>query len=137
MNSWHATGRLTDKVELRYSTGDSQTAVGTFSLAVDDGYGDRKKTSFFRCTAFGKTAEALEKYVGKGTKIAVSGRPRQDTWTDKEGHNRSSVGFIIDAWEFAQSAGENPGKTANNAPESHSDGFVNVPEGIDEELPFN
>lgn len=130
MNYWVAIGRLTDNVELRYTTGDNKMAVGTFNLAVDDGYGERKRTSFFKCTAFGKTAESLEKYAEKGVKIAVEGRPQQDTWKDKEGKNRSSVGFIITSWEFAQSKAS---KAADQAEDEN--GFA--PAADDDDLPFH
>lgn len=135
MNVWVALGRLTDDVEIRYSTNENHTAVGSFSLAVDDGYGERKKTSFFRCTIFGARAEALQKYTRKGAKIAVKGHPEQEEWTDKEGRKRRDVRFIVDEWDFAQAAAEKPATGANNAPQ---DDFTSIPDGIsDEELPFN
>lgn len=108
-------------------------AIGNFTLAVDDGYGDRKTTSFFRCTVFGKTAEAMSKYAPKGTKIAVEGRPKQDNWKDKNGNNRSTIIFVINSWEFAQSR-ETPQEQPKQ--ETADDGFMSVPEGIEEELPF-
>lgn len=131
MNHWSAIGRTTDDVEIRYT--QEQMAIGNFTLAVDDGYGERKTTSFFRCTVFGKTAEAMSKYAPKGTKIAVEGRPKQDNWKDKNGNNRSAIIFVINSWEFAQSRETPQGQPKQ---ETADDGFMAVPEGIEEELPF-
>lgn len=132
MNNWIATGRTTEDVELRYT--QAQLAVGSFTLAVDDGYGDKKTTSFFHCTAFGKRAEALEKYVKKGMKILVNGRPKQDTWEDKEGHKRTAVSFLVNDWEFAQIS-EQKAPAEQPKAQPNIDGFV-IPDNIDEELPF-
>ena len=132
MNSCIFTGRLTADPETRY-TNDGK-AVTTFNLAVDDGYGDNKTTSFFRMVLFGKTAESAEKYLAKGRKVAVMGRAKQNSWTDKEGNKRQSVDFIITAWEFCDSKPE----TKDNLQEpKDSDGFMSIPDNIDEELPFN
>lgn len=133
MNKCFFIGRMTADAELRYT--NEQLAIASFSLAVDDGYGDKKVTSFFRMTAFGKRAESLQKYASKGTKIAVECRARQDNWTDKEGNKRTAIGFIVDNWEFAQSSHES--ENATPKPETDPDGFMNIPDGLDEELPFN
>ena len=133
MNSCIFTGRLTADPETRY-TNDGK-AVTTFNLAVDDGFGDNKTTSFLRMVLFGKTAESAEKYLSKGRKVAVMGRAKQNSWTDKEGNKRQSVDFIITAWEFCDSK---PGETKDNLQEAKdSDGFMSIPDNIDEELPFN
>lgn len=132
MNSCIFTGRLTADPETRY-TADGK-AVTTFNLAVDDGYGDNKTTSFFRMVLFGKTAESAEKYLAKGRKVAVMGRAKQNSWTDKDGNKRQSVDFIITAWEFCDSK---PGETKDSKQASEDDGFMGIPDNIDEELPFN
>ena len=133
MNSCIFTGRLTADPETRYMTDGK--AVTTFNLAVDDGFGDNKTTSFLRMVLFGKTAESAEKYLSKGRKVAVMGRAKQNSWTDKEGNKRQSVDFIITAWEFCDSK---PGETKENLQEAKdSDGFMSIPDNIDEELPFN
>lgn len=134
MNNWIATGRTTDDIDLRYT--QAQLAVGSFTLAVDDGYGGKKTTSFFHCTAFGKRAEALEKYVKKGMKILVSGKPKQDTWEDKEGHKRTAISFVVFDWEFAQSSEQKAPTEQPQAQPKDEDGFMNIPDNIDEELPF-
>ena len=132
MNSCIFTGRLTADPETRY-TNDGK-AVTTFNLAVDDGYGDNKTTSFFRIVLFGKTAESAEKYLSKGRKVAVMGRAKQNSWTDKDGNKRQTVEFIAAAWEFCDSKPE----TKENLQEpKDSDEFMSIPDNIDEELPFN
>ena len=136
MNKAFFIGRTTEDVELRYAATDNQTAIGAFSIAVDDGYGENKHTSFFNCTIFGKRAEAFSKYVTKGTKVALATRPQQQTWKDKNGNNRSAVKFIVTDWEFAQ----NKADVANNPAEANapvSDEWMNVDDAIGEELPFN
>ena len=133
MNSCIFTGRLTADPETRY-TNDGK-AVTTFNLAVDDGFGDNKTTSFLRMVLFGKTAESAEKYLAKGRKVAVMGRAKQNSWTDKEGNKRQSVDFIITAWEFCDSK---PGETKDNLQEpKDSDEFMRISDSIEEELPFN
>ena len=132
MNSCIFTGRLTADPETRY-TNDGK-AVTTFHLAVDDGFGDNKTTSFLRMVLFGKTAESAEKYLSKGRKVAVMGRAKQKSWTDKDGNKRQSVDFIITAWEFCDSR---PGEPKDNIQASEDDGFMGIPDNIDEELPFN
>ena len=129
MNSCIFTGRLTADPETRYMTDGK--AVTTFNLAVDDGYGDNKTTSFFRIVLFGKTAESAEKYLSKGRKVAVMGRAKQNSWTDKDGNKRQSVDFIITAWEFCDSKPE----TKDSKQASEDDGFTDIPDN--EELPFN
>ncbi len=160
MNKVILMGRLTRDPEVRYSQGASQTAVARFSIAVDRRFGKREgepDADFFNCTAFGKTAEFVERYLHKGTKIALSGRIQNDNYTNKEGQMVYSVRIIVDDVEFAESknaSGGNAGGGYNNAggynnggyagggnsapaPSGTGDGFMNIPDGIDEELPFN
>ena len=159
MNKVILMGRLTRDPEVRYSQGASQTAVARFSIAVDRRFGKRDgepDADFFNCTAFGKTAEFVERYLHKGTKIALSGRIQNDNYTNKEGQMVYSVRIIVDDVEFAESknaSGGNAGGYGNGggynnggyagggnsapAPSGAGDGFMNIPDGIDEELPFN
>nr|WP_300676806.1 single-stranded DNA-binding protein [uncultured Acetatifactor sp.] len=159
MNKVILMGRLTRDPEVRYSQGASQTAVARFSIAVDRRFGKREgepDADFFNCTAFGKTAEFVERYLHKGTKIALSGRIQNDNYTNKEGQMVYSVRIIVDDVEFAESknaSGGNAGGYGNGggynnggyagggnsapAPSGAGDGFMNIPDGIDEELPFN
>lgn len=133
MNKCIFIGRTTSDVEVRYAQNSDQTAIANVNIAVDDGYGDNKRTSFFKLVAFGKTAESMEKYVQKGTKIAVETKAQQNTWAAKDGTKRSEVSFIVYTWEFAQSKGDG----TQTAPKTDANGFMNINDAIEEELPFN
>lgn len=85
MNSVVLTGNLTKDPEVRYSTGQNQTAICKFSIAVNDGYGDSKKTSFIPITVFGKAAENCEKWLKKGSKVCINGRIQTGNYDDKDG----------------------------------------------------
>nr|WP_296439131.1 single-stranded DNA-binding protein [uncultured Acetatifactor sp.] len=159
MNKVILMGRLTRDPEVRYSQGASQTSVARFSVAVDRRFKREGEpdADFFNCTAFGKTAEFVERYLHKGTKIVLSGRIQNDNYTNKDGQMVYSVRIIVDDVEFAESknaSGANAGGGYNNAggynnggyagggssapaPSGAGDGFMNIPDGIDEELPFN
>ena len=143
MNKIILMGRLTRDPEIRYSQGDSQFAIGRFSLAVDRRFkrqGD-PDADFFNCTAFGRQAEFVEKYLKQGTKILLTGRVQNDNYTNKNGEKVYSVQIVAEEIEFAESKGQ--GNTGNMTPAQPNpaaaidDGFINVPNGIEEELPFS
>jgi single-strand DNA-binding protein len=126
-------------VDLRY-TQQNNTAVGKFTLAVDTGYGDNKKTSFLNMTIWGKSAEALEKSAPKGTKLLVECEALQNNYTDKNGNKVNTVDFRVLNFEFCESKGSQQRNNAQSDPQpapQNYDGFMNIPQGIDEELPFN
>ena len=131
MNICVFSGRTTKDIELRYT--QDHMAIGTFTLAVDSGYGENKKTSFFDCTAFKGTAESMEKYVRKGSKIIIQAEARQNVYEDRDGKKRSSVNFIVNNWEFAESKSSSAPAAA---PQANTDQFMSIPDGLDE-LPFN
>lgn len=144
MNKVILMGRLTRDPEVRYSQGASQTAVARFSVAVDrrfkrDGEPD---ADFFNCTAFGKQAEFVERYLHKGIKIVLSGRVQNDNYTNKDGQMVYSVRIMVEEIEFAESkAASGDGGYApaagRPAPSAAGDGFMNIPDGVDDEgLPF-
>ena len=152
MNKVILMGRSTRDPEVRYSQGASQTAVGRFSIAVDRRFKREGEpdADFFNCTAFGKQAEFVERYLHKGTKIVVSGRIQNDNYTNKDGQTVYSVRVMVEEIEFAESknaqgsndGGYNNGGYAGNrgnapAPGGADGGFMNIPEGIEEDLPFN
>lgn len=158
MNKAILMGRLTRDPEVRYSQGASQTSVARFSIAVDRRFKREGEpdADFFNCTAFGKQAEFVERYLHKGTKIVVCGRIQNDNYTNKEGQMVYSVRVMVDEIEFAESKNASSGNAGgynnngggyNNggyagggsapAPSGAGDGFMNIPDGIDEELPFN
>ena len=127
MNKVIMMGRLTRDPEVRYSQGASQTAIARFSLAVDrkwkrEGEPD---ADFFNCTVFGRQADFVEKYLRKGIKIIVAGRIQNDNYTNKEGQKVYAVQIIVDEIEFAESR------------KAAGDGFMSIPDGAEEELPFN
>ena len=134
MNKCYFTGRTTKDVEVRYTAGEKKTAVGKFSLAVDTGYGDNKKANFFNMTAWGKTAEAMEKNVRKGTKIVVECEANQNSYTDKNGNKVNAIDFRVISWEFAESKSS---QQSAPKPMPDNDGFMNIPDNIDEDNPFN
>ena len=147
MNKVILMGRLTRDPEVRYSQGDSQMAIARFSLAVDRRFkrqGDTVTADFFNCTAFGKQGEFVEKYLKQGTKIVVTGRIQNDNYTNKEGQKVYSVQIIVEEIEFAESKNAvGGGNTFQSAPAGGSqepmrpeDGFMNIPDGIDNTLPF-
>ncbi len=150
MNKVILMGRLTRDPEVRYSQGASQTAVARFSIAVDRRFKREGEpdADFFNCTCFGKQAEFVERYLRKGTKILTSGRIQNDNYTNKDGQMVYSVRVMVDEIEFAESKNASSGNEGgfgggymggNNAPapSGAGDGFMNIPDGIDEELPFN
>lgn len=145
MNKVILMGRLTRDPEVRYSQGATSTAIGRFSIAVDRRFKreGQPEADFFNCTAFGKTGEFVEKYLKKGTKVVVSGSIQNDNYTDNNGVQRYSVQIMVDEVEFAESKSSSQGGGAFTQPSSipaqpaaPSDGFMNIPEGIDEDLPF-
>ena len=144
MNKVILMGRLTRDPEVRYSQGASQTAVARFSLAVDRRFKREGEpdADFFNCTVFGKQAEFAERYLRKGVKIVVCGRIQNDNYTNKDGQMVYSVRVMVDEIEFAESknaSGESGFQPASRPQPSAAigDGFMNIPDGIDEELPFN
>ena len=138
MNKVILMGRLTRDPEIRYSQTDSNMAIARFSLAVDRRYkkqGDEVTADFFNCTAFGKQAEFVEKYLKKGTKIVVIGRIQNDNYTNKDGQKVYSVQIMVEEIEFAESKAA--GQSQQNDSMPPTDGFMNIPDGIENELPFN
>lgn len=137
MNKCIFTGRTTKDIEIRYTQGDNQTAIGRFSLAVESGYKDKKRTDFFNMTAWGKTAETMEKYVPKGTKIIVECEARQNNYTDRNGNKVNTVDFTVLNFEFAESKNASQSERPKTTPQTDSDGFMAIPTDIENELPFN
>mgnify|MGYP003195248285 FL=1 len=137
MNKVILIGRCTRDPEVRYSQGENATAVARYTLAVDRQFkreGDQS-ADFINCIAFGKRGEFAEKYLRKGTKIAVVGRIQTGSYTNKDGQKVYTTDVIVDEHEFVESkASQQNG--GDSAPVS-TDGFTNIPDGIDEQLPFN
>lgn len=136
MNKVILIGRCTRDPEVRYSQGENATAVARYTLAVDRQFkrdGDQS-ADFINCIAFGKRGEFAEKYLCKGTKIAVVGRIQTGSYTNRDGQKVYTTDVIVEEHEFVESkASQQNG--GDSAPVS-SDGFTSIPDGIDEELPF-
>lgn len=141
MNKVILTGRFTRDPDVRYSQGDNPMAVAKFSLAVPRKFKRENEPDcdFINCTAFGKIAEAFEKYCYKGTKLCISGHIQTGSYTNKDGVKVYTTEVLVDDWEFAESKKNNSGSNGGgyNNQQLPNDGFMNIPDGIDEELPFN
>jgi single-strand binding protein len=142
MNKVILMGRLTRDPEVRYTQGDNASAVARFSLAVDRRFkkdGDQT-ADFINCVAFGKTGEFIEKYGRKGTKFVVEGRIQTGSYTNKDGQEVYTTDVVVEQVEFAESKASADGNTTNNTANSNAPtdtSFMDIPDGIDEELPFN
>ena len=162
MNKVILMGRLTRDAEIRYSQGESATAIARFSLAVDRRFrrdGDDQNTDFINCVAFGRQGEFAEKYLKQGTKIVISGRIQTGSYTNRDGVKVYTTDVVVEEQDFAESKAAAssytggyqqqggyanapepqvaPAPTSRPAPsEAVSDGFMTIPEGIEEELPF-
>ncbi len=147
MNKVILMGRLTRDPEVRDSQGTNPLTIARFSLAVDRRFkrDGEDSTDFFNCTAFGKQADFVSKYLVKGTKVLVTGRVQNDNYTNKDGAKVYSVQIICEEIEFAESKNASGGAADRGSfdipmPEptaAAGDGFMNIPKGIEEELPFN
>ena len=138
MNKTVLIGRSTKDADVRYSQGDKPMTIARISLAVDRKFKQEGQPTadFINCIAFGKTAEVIEKYVTKGTKIAVVGHIQTGSYTNKDGQKVYTTDVVIDELEFCESKSQ---QTQNNTPAPHpasDDGFMNIPSNY-EELPFN
>ena len=139
MNKWIGMGRLTRDPEVRYS--QSGSVVANFSVAIDRRYKRDGETTadFFNCTAFGKTGEFVEKYLRKGIKVVIEGELQNNNYEDKNGTKHYSVQIIVNQIEFAESQSSQANSNDSAEQEANApadDGFMNIPDGIDEELPF-
>ncbi len=144
MNRVILMGRLTRDPNITYSQKDN-SAIGRFTLAVDrrvarTNDANQQTADFISCVTFGKQAEFAEKYLRQGTKVALEGRIQTGSYTNKEGQKVYTTDVMVDNIEFAESKnsqGGNGGQTYDRPQPSGTDsGFMNIPDGIDEELPF-
>ena len=156
MNKVILMGRLTRNPEVRYSAGDSSMAIARYTLAVDRRFTRRGEDNngatadFIPCVAFGRSAEFAEKYFHQGMKVVVTGRIQTGSYVNKDGQKVYTTEVVVEDQEFAESkassdsyAASHPRTEAAPAPSMPSpsaasaDGFMNIPDGIDEELPFD
>ncbi|MDY3249414.1 MAG: single-stranded DNA-binding protein [Candidatus Choladocola sp.] len=155
MNKVILMGRLTRDPEVRYSAGDNSMAIARYTLAVDRRFrrdGSDQNADFIGCVAFGRSAEFAEKYLRQGTKVVVTGRIQTGSYTNRDGQKVYTTDVVVEDQEFAESkaAASESGMGMMRQPSpmaaapmpspsqaSSGDGFMNIPDGIDEELPFN
>ena len=144
MNKVILVGRLTRDPEVRYTQGENQTAIARYTLAVDRRFKrDGEPTAdFINCVVFGKSAEFAEKYFRQGLRVAISGRITTGSYTNKDGIKVYTTEVTVEEQEFAESKAESEAnKTSNqqatSANASSGGGFMNIPDDIPEELPFN
>ena len=148
MNKVILMGRLTRDPEIRYANNENNTCIANYTLAVDRRFkrqGDEQTADFIRCVAMGRGGEFAEKYLHQGTKIVVEGRIQTGSYTNKDGQRVYTTDVMVESQEFAESKAA---ATQNNTSESSSaptrpnpaqaagDGFMNIPDAIEEELPF-
>ena len=139
MNKVILMGRLCADPEVRYSQNENQTAVARYRLAVDRRFkreGDQT-ADFIPCVAFGKAAQFAEYYLHRGTKIIITGRIQTGSYTNKDGQKVYTTDVVVEDQEFAESKGASSGNGGTAPQAADPDGFISLPDGIDEELPFN
>ncbi|MCD7724912.1 MAG: single-stranded DNA-binding protein [Clostridiales bacterium] len=141
MNRVILIGRLTREPEVRYSQGEKSTAVARFSLAVARRFKRENEPDcdFINCVAFGKTAEVIEKHVTKGTKIGVEGEWRTGSYTNRDGNKVYTNDCNVSSIEFCESKNASQSNQQSNGlpPMPSTDDFMQIPDGIENELPFN
>ncbi len=147
MNKAILVGRLTRDPEVRYSQGDNATAVARYTVAVDRRFkrDGEPNADFIPCVVFGRSAEFAEKYFRQGMRVSISGRIQTGSYTNRDGVKVYTTEVIVEEQEFAESRAESEANRASynrqqSAPSPSvdaGDGFMNIPDGIDEELPFN
>ena len=143
MNKWIGMGRLTRNPEVRWTQGQEQKCVARVTVAVDrrgqkqDG---QQSADFISCVAFGRQGEFAEKYLKQGMKVAIVGRIQTGSYTNRDGQKVYTTDIVVEEIEFAESKAASEGQSGQQSAPSYSDagdGFMNIPDGIDEELPFS
>ena len=136
-------GRLTRNPEVRYSQGEKATCVAKYTLAVNRRFHreGEQDADFINCVAFGKQGEFAEKYLKQGTKIVISGRIQTGSYTNRDGVKVYTTDVVIEEQEFAESkkaaeTSSTPKNTQGVKSNPEDDGFMTIPEGVEEELPF-
>ena len=156
MNKVILMGRLTRNPEVRYSAGDRSMAIARYTLAVDRRFARRGEDNngatadFISCVAFGRSAEFAEKYFHQGLKVVVTGRIHTGSYVNKDGQKVYTTEVVVEDQEFAESKASSdsyaaahprteaaPATSMPSPSAASADGFMNIPDGIDEELPFN
>ena len=142
MNKVILMGRLTRDPDIRYTQPNStqeQTCIARYSLAVNRRFNrdGEQKADFISCVVFGRQAEFAEKYLHKGTKIALTGRIQTGSYTNCDGQKVYTTDVVAEEQEFAESKAAGQTTQQNPAPMAREDGFMEIPDGLEEELPFS
>jgi single-strand DNA-binding protein len=140
MNKVELVGRLTADPTVRYTQGQESIAIASFTLAVDrrgKKQEGQQNADFIRCTAFRQTAEHIEKYWHKGMKAGISGRIQTGSYTNKNGDKVYTTDIVVEEIEFVESKQSGQQTAGNTQQADNYDGFMQIPDGIDEVLPFN
>lgn len=137
MNKVIEIGRLTKDPDIRYSQGANTTCVARYTLAVDRKFKQEGQPTadFINCIAFGKLGEFAEKYLKQGIKIAVTGRIQTGSYKNKDGNTVYTTDVVVEEQEFCESKSQ-----SNSQPQptpSNNNSWVNIPDGIEDSLPFN
>ena len=145
MNKVILMGRLTRDPEVRYGAGENSTAVARYTIAVDRRFkrDGEQNADFIGCVASGRNAEFAEKHLRQGTKIVLTGRIQTGSYTNRDGQKVYTTDIVVEEQEFAESkaaaagnGGQGNYSRASSAP-SDANVFMNIPDGIDDELPFS
>ena len=138
MNKVIIIGRVVRDAEIRYSQGASSTCIARYTLAVDRKFKQEGQPTadFIKCIAFGKLGEFAEKYLHKGIKIAVTGRIQTGSYTNKDGQKVYTTDVVVEEQEFCESKSSNKSQ-GNDRPQTSSDDFMSIPDGVEDGLPFN
>ena len=138
MNKIILIGRLTCDVEMRYGTNNNNTAIARYTLAVNRPYKQNggQEADFLPCIAFGRTAEFAEKYLAKGMRVAIEGRIQTGSYTNRDGQKVYTTDVVVERQEFLEKRADNS-QLDFGAAESYDDRYMDIPDGIDDELPFN
>lgn len=144
MNKVILMGRLTRDPNVRYTQGENSMAIARYTLAVDRKFKreGEQTADFISCVCFGKPAEFAEKYFRQGLRITISGRIQTGSYTNKDGNKVYTTDVVVEEQEFAESkgsGGSGGGKNSDlqtNTPNPEDQDFMQIPDGIDEELPF-
>ena len=144
MNKVILMGRLTRDPEVRYGTGENSTAVARYTIAVDRRFkrDGEQSADFISCVTFGRNAEFAEKYLRQGTKIVLTGRIQTGSYMNRDGQKVYTTDIVVEEQEFAESKAATAGNGGQNnysrpAAAADAEGFMNIPDGIDDELPFS
>lgn len=136
MNKVELMGRLTREPDIRRN--DNDLCIARYTLAVDRRFKSEEQTAdFISCVAFGKSAEFVEKYIGKGMRIVVVGRIQTGSYQHRDGYTVYTTDVIAEEHYFADNMRKEETNTQEPPAGSSPDGFMTIPDDIDEELPWN